>query len=140
MTDTTRQLVDGFAGLRRDLEIGIALAPSRASAVPAAKALAAFLDEASGVPARLAGLAANDSRVLITLAINMGSIDDIKTAGPGSRAGVRLLQRIVDDLACYDPAFVAVPAASTAESRLAAHVVAGHATVQSVVRSLASVG
>ena len=113
--------LDTYAGLRRVLEIGIRLAPTRATAVAASKSLAAFLD-AAPVPVRLAGLAADDSRVLITLAVALGDVDDIKVAAPESRAALGLIQRIVDDLAAYDPAFATLPAPSTAEARLAAHV------------------
>ena len=136
--------IDDYAGLRRELEIGVRLAPTSASAVPAAKALAAFLDEEPMVPVRLAGLTRDSSRVLITIAVNLGAIDDIKVAGPGSRAGVLLLQRIIDDLAGYDPAFVTLPEPSSTEARMAAHVVAqaesGRTTVLRAVQHLATIG
>jgi hypothetical protein len=134
---------DEFAGMRRELEVAVCLAPTRASAVPAAKALAAFLDSDPGTAVRLAGLACDDSRVLITLAVCLGSIDEIKTADPASRAAVLLIQRIVDDLAAYDPAFVTLPEPASAEARLAMHVVArndaGHGAVLAAVGHLASV-
>ena len=113
--------LDAYAGLRRVLEVGIRLAPTRPTAVAASKALAAFLDSA-GVPVRIAGLAADDSRVLITIAVSLGAVDDIKTAAPESRAALALVQRIVDELAGYDPAFATLPQPSSAEARLAAHV------------------
>jgi hypothetical protein len=132
---------DSYAGLRRELEIGLRLAPTRASAAVAAKSLAALLDADPTVPVRLAGLAVDDSRVLITVAVTLGEISDIKVAGGTSRAAVLLLQRIVDDLAVYDPAFAALPAPSSPEARLAAHVVARpEHTVESAVRLLARVG
>ena len=132
-----------YAGMRRELEVAVCLAPTRASAVPAAKALAAFLDADPGTPVRLAGLACDDSRVLITLAVCLGSIDGIKTADATSRAAVVLIQRIVDDLSAYDPAFVTLPEPASAEARLAMHVVArndaGHGAVLAAVGHLASV-
>ena len=137
------ELFDDYAGMRRELEVAVCLAPTRASAVPAAKALAAFLDSDPGTAVRLAGLACDDSRVLITLAVCLGSIDEIKTADPASRAAVVLIQRIVDDLAAYDPAFVTLPEPASAESRLAMHVLArndaGHGAVLAAVGHLASV-
>jgi hypothetical protein len=129
---------DDFAGMRRELEIGLCVAPTRARAVPAAKALAAYLDADPGTPVRLAGLACDDSRVLITIAVCLGSVDEIKTADPASRTAVLLIQRIVDELSAYDPAFVTLPAATSAEARLAAHVVARHEAGQDAV--LAAVG
>jgi hypothetical protein len=136
--------IDAYAGLRRELEIGVRLAPTTVGAVPAAKALAAFLDEQPTVAVRLAGLTRDSSRVLITIAVNLGAVDDIKVAGPGSRAAVLLLQRIIDDLSGYDPAFVTLPEPSSIEARLAAHVVAqaerGQATVLHAVQHLATIG
>ncbi len=134
--------IDEYAGLHRHLEIGLRLAPTRAAAVPAAKALAAFLDEDPAVPVRLAALSADSSRVLVTLAVTLGEINDIKVAGPGSRSAVQLIQRIVDELAAYDPAFVALPEPTSAAARLAAHVSAGAGgvTVLAAVRQLAVVG
>ncbi len=134
--------IDEYAGLRRELEIGVRLAPTRASAAPAAKALAAFLDEQPGVPVRLAAIATDESRVLITVAVTLGTVDDIKTAAPDARAAVRLLQRIVDDLAGYDPAFVTLPSPAAAEARLAAHVYGAGSgmSLPVVVRQLVSVG
>lgn len=132
---------DTYAGLRRDLEIGLCLAPTRSAAAVAAKSLAALLDTEPTVPVRLAGLSVDDSRVLITIAVTLGEISDIKVAGGHSRAAVLLLQRIVDELAAYDPAFAAVPAPSSAEARLAAHVLTRpEHTVESAVRQLARLG
>ena len=132
---------DTYAGLRREFEIGLRLAPTRASAAVAAKSLAAFLDAEPGIPVRLAGLAADDSRVLITIAVTLGEISDIKVAGESSRAAVRLLQQIVDHLAAYDPAFTAIPDPSSAEARLAAHVLASpQHSVESAVGRLARLG
>jgi hypothetical protein len=140
--DVSIDRVDEYAGLHRHLEVGLCIAPTRAAAVAAAKGLAAFLDEQPTVPVRLAALAVDPSRVLITVAVTLGDIDDIKTAGAGSRSAVVLLQRIVDELASYDPAFVALPAPTSAPALLAARVAAGAggATVLSAVRQLSVVG
>lgn len=132
---------DTYAGLRRELEIGLRLAPTRATAAAAAKSLAALLDTEPSVPVRLAGLAVDDSRVLITVAVTLGEVSDIKVAGGSSRTAVLLLQRIVDTLAAYDPAFATLPVPSSPEARLAAHVLARpEHTVESAVRRLAHVG
>jgi hypothetical protein len=114
--------VPEFAGLHRELEIGMQLAPTRSAAPSAAKSLAALMDAEPAVPVRIAALGASDSRVLITIAVTLGAVDAIKVAAPESRAALGLLQRIVDDLAGYDPAFVALPHPTSAEARLAAHV------------------
>ena len=74
------QRIDDYAGLRRELEIGLTLAPTRASAVAAAKSVAAYLDADPRVTVRLAGLGSDDSRILITLAVTLGTVDEIKVA------------------------------------------------------------
>ena len=67
------------AGLRKTFEVGIALAPCGQAATVAAKALAAFLDEHPSTPVRLAGLAVHGSRVTITVAVSLGTVDDLKS-------------------------------------------------------------
>ena len=111
-----------YAGLRRDVELGLAIAPTGARAVAAAQSLAAFLDDEPAVPVRLAGLSVRGSRVVLTLAVTLGSIDEVKTSGPHARAGVLLLQRLVDEFSAYDPAFALLPESDSPEALLAAHV------------------
>lgn len=133
--------IDEYAGLRRELEVGLTFAPTRASALPAAKSIAAYLDQDPRVAVRLAGLGADDSRILITLAVTLGTIDEIKTAEPRSRAAVTFLQRLVDELAAYDPSFAALPAPESFEARAAARAMsAGVASVPATVARLVAVG
>ena len=73
------------AGLRKTFEVGIALAPCGQAATVAAKALAAFLDEHPSTPVRLAGLAVHGSRVTITVAVSLGTVDDLKAGAMNSR-------------------------------------------------------
>jgi hypothetical protein len=135
------QRIDEYAGLRRELEIGLTLAPTRASAVAAAKSIAAYLDDDPRVTVRLAGLGASDSRILITLAVTLGTVDEIKVADARSRTAVSFLQRIVDELAAYDPAFVTLPAPSSFEARAAVLTMAsGTASVASTVERLVAIG
>jgi hypothetical protein len=136
-----KQYIDDFAGLRRELEIGLTLAPTHASAVAAAKAIAAYLDDDPRVAVRLAGLGVSDSRILITLAVTLGTVDEIKVADARSRTAVVFLQRIVDDLSAYDPAFVTLPAPSSFEARAAALAMASGAhSVASTVERLVAIG
>lgn len=44
-----------------------------------------------------------------TLAICLGTIDDVKTAAPCSRLALALLQQLIDGFAAYDPSFVQLP-------------------------------
>ena len=122
MTTPVTTRVHAFAGLRRDVEIGLAIAPTGDHAIAAASSLASFLDDEPAVPVRLAGLSTRGSRVIITLAVTLGSIDEVKVSGPQARAAVLLLQRLVDQFSAYDPAFALPPEADSVEARLAAHV------------------
>jgi hypothetical protein len=133
--------IDEFAGLRRELEIGLTLAPTHASAVAASKSVAAYLDADPRVTVRLAGLGSDDSRILITLAITLGTVDEIKVADARSRTAVLFVQRIVDELAAYDPAFSTLPAPASFEARAAALAVAqGAASMPSTVERLVAIG
>jgi len=115
--------VNEYAGLRRELEIGLRIAPTRESAVAAAKAMASYLDDDPTVAVRLAGVCGDTSRVTFTLAICLGTIEEIKGADATSRSALGLIQRIIDSLAAYDPSFVTLPHAASPEARLAAHLV-----------------
>jgi hypothetical protein len=119
-TIVSTERIEDYAGLRRELEIGLRLAPTRAAAASAAKAVAALLDDEPVVPVRLAGLTEEGTRIHITLAVNLGTVDAIKTAEPEARAAVALLARIVADLAAYDPALVTLPHPTSFEAAAAA--------------------
>jgi hypothetical protein len=135
--------VSTYAGLRRELEVGLRIAPTRASAIPAAKAVASYLDADPRVAVRLVGLSRDDSRVLITVAVNLGTIDEIKSAHATSRAALALIQTLVDHLAAYDPAFVTLPHPASPEASLATQVAArqarGESDVATAVRVLSTV-
>ena len=119
-----------YAGLHRTIEIGLRLAPTLASAAAVAKATASYLDRDDAVPVRLAGLSREGSRMHITLAIGLGSIDDVKVAAPNSRAAVLLLETLVTELSAYDPSLVALPDAASPEARRAAAHTRGTRTVE----------
>ena len=127
------------AGLRKTFEVGIALAPCGQAATVAAKALAAFLDEHPSTPVRLAGLAVHGSRVTITVAVSLGTVDDLKAGAMNSRQALAAIQDLIDHLGAYDPAITALPDPSTAEAELA-HVVrtSREHTLDSVVGQLAA--
>jgi hypothetical protein len=129
--------IDEYAGLRRELEVGLRLAPTVASAASAAKSVAAILDAGPAVPVRLAGLSLEGSRVHITIGVILGSVDAIKTAEPEARAAVALLARIVADLAPYDPAFVTLPHPTSFEAAAAARAAREEKLVATVDRLVA---
>ena len=124
------QRIDDYAGLRRELEIGLSLAPTRAIRRRGRQVHRRLLDDEPRVAVRLAGLGSDDSRILITLAVTLGTIDEIKVADPRSRTAVLFLQRIIDELSAYDPAFVTLPAPTSFEARAAALAMASRRRVR----------
>ena len=107
-------------GVQRHVDLGLRLAPDRAHLADASKALAALLDEEPAVPVRLAGLGRDGARIHLTVAVSLGTLDDVKAATPVARASVRLLHRIVDALAVYEPCLVELPDPASPEAQLAA--------------------
>lgn len=98
-----------FAGLRRQFDVGLRFAPTRARAAIAARSVSAVLDEHPQVAVRLVDVTAEGSRVHFTVSVCLGTIDEVKTAAPASRLALALLQQLVDRFAAYDPAFVQLP-------------------------------
>lgn len=132
-----RRLAD--AGLRRTFEVGVCLNPHGQAAAVAAKALAAFLDQHLSTPVRLAGLGVHGSRVTITLAVSLGTVDDLKVGAQNSREALAAIQDLIDHLSAYDPAITTLPDPSTAEAELALVVQTSRQhTLDSVVGQLAA--
>lgn len=131
-----------FVGLRREVEIGLVVAPTHVSAAAAAKSLAALLDDEPDVPVRLAGVGVSSTRVHLTLAITLGTVDEVKVAGDQARQVVLGLQRIVDQFAAYDPAFSQLPDRESAEARLAEHLIRNPlaSSLPTVVQQLVTLG
>ena len=102
-------IVEDYAGLRRQFDVGLRFAPTRACAAMAARSVATVLDEHPHVTVRLVELSSEGSRVHFTLAVCLGSIESVKASAPESRQAIALLQRLVDGFAAYDPAFVQLP-------------------------------
>ena len=82
----------------------------------AGKSLALLLDEWPSVPVRIAGLGSDGTRVHITIAVTLGTLEDVKTSAASSRDAVALIQAIVDRLACYDPSLVELPDPKSVEA------------------------
>lgn len=106
------------AGLQRHVDIGLRLAPSTHLAAIAGKSLARLLDEWPNVPVRVAGLGRDATRVHITLAVTLGTLEEVKTSSVASQDAIALMRAIVDRLACYDPSLVELPDPKSAEAVL----------------------
>ena len=111
------------AGLTRHFDVGLRLAAPSGAAAVLAKSLASLMDEFPTVAVRLAGAGADHGRVILTLAITLGSIEDVKASSPAAVAALGLMRSIVTSLAAYDPALAVLPDAESAEAQLARRVV-----------------
>lgn len=111
------------AGLTRHVEVGLRLAAPVASAAVLAKSLGGLFDEVPTVPVRLVGAGLDRGRVVLTVAVTLGTVEEIKAAGPSSVAAVEVIRRIVESLAGYDPAFAVLPDPQSAEAALARRLV-----------------
>jgi hypothetical protein len=105
----TSQHIDEYAGLCRELEIGVRIAPTRASAPAVAHRLAEVLRDRPDVSMRLCSVEAAGTRVHFTVAVCLGTIDQIKTAEARSCAGVRFVDDVVRAFASHDAALVSLP-------------------------------
>lgn len=104
-----RAWVEGSAGLERVVEVGLRVAPTIACAAAAAGVISQVLDSAHEAPVRIVGLGAEGNRVIVTLAITVGTTDEISAGAPAARLAVGMVARLVDCLGAYDPAFTALP-------------------------------
>ena len=104
-------------GLSELLEVAVRIAPMQAHAAAIAKSLATLIADHPAVPVRLAAISRTDSRVLLTLAVGLGSPDEIRTADTCACDAVALLYGITNGLASADPALVEMPAPDSAPAR-----------------------
>jgi len=135
------RVVDDFAGLGTQLDIGLRLTSSVQCMAPMAKSAAALFGTSAQVPVRLVGLDQDARRVSITFAITLGSLDEIRDAAPRSIAAMNLMSQIVHDLSSFEPVLTALPAPGSAEALAAdAFLARDYATTQSTLGVLEPVG
>jgi len=108
------------------VEVGLRLAATPASSTQAVATLAAIIAEHPGVGIRLAGVEPVGSRVHFTLAIALGCLEDVVSAGMASRVALTALHDIVESLRILDPALVAMPRPESIEAQSARALVARH--------------
>ncbi|MFM1965295.1 MAG: hypothetical protein RL134_1020 [Actinomycetota bacterium] len=112
-------------GFERHIDVALRLHIPRDQAVLAARALGAFIADTEGFAARVAGLDVAADRTDITLAVSLGTTEQIRSSADASVRALRSLTRLVDSMSHYAPAFVSIPAPESAEARAAASLVAG---------------
>lgn len=117
-----REWIEGTAGLQRVVEVGLRVAPTAACAQSAAAAIAQILDSSHDAPVRIVGIGSEGNRVVVTLAITVGTTTDITAGAPAARLAVGMVARLVEGLAAYDPAFTALPDPESVDARIGSRV------------------
>jgi hypothetical protein len=105
----TIQHIDEYAGLCRELEIGVRIAPTLTSAPAVAHRLAEVLLSRSDVSVRLCSVESVGTRIHLVIAVCLGTIDQIKTADPRACAGLGFVDDVVRAFAGQDAALVSLP-------------------------------
>jgi len=117
-----REWVDGTAGLQRVVEVGLRVAPTLACAPAAAAAISEVIGCSQEAPVRIVGVGSEANRIVVTLAITVGTTSDITAGAPTARLAVGMVARLVDELSAYDPAFTALPDPDSLDALIGARV------------------
>jgi hypothetical protein len=117
-----REWVDGTSGLQRVVEIGLRLAPTTACASTAAAVIARELDSSLEAPVRIVGVGTGGNRIIVTLAITVGTTTEVTTGAPAARRAVGQVARLIESLSAYDPSFTALPNPDSVEARIGTRV------------------
>ena len=110
------------AGLVTSVEVAVRLAPTRSAAAATARSAAALLAAHPGVPVRLAGLDVAGSRLHLTIAIGLGEVGAMKSAGSIGQDAVVAIADLMEQLASTDPALVPMPRPDSPEALAAAAI------------------
>lgn len=117
-----REWVEGTAGLQRVVEVGLRVAPTVACAPAAAAAMCELLESPLDAPVRIVGVGTEGNRIVVTLAITVGTTTDITAGAPAARLAVGMVARLVESLAAYDPAFTALPDPDSVDAMIGSRV------------------
>ncbi len=117
-----REWVEGTAGLQRVVEVGLRVAPTVACAPAAAAAMCELLESRLDAPVRIVGVGTEGNRIVVTLAITVGTTTDITAGAPAARLAVGMVARLVESLAAYDPAFTALPDPDSVDAMIGSRV------------------
>ena len=87
---------------------------------------------------RIAAVGREGSRVIVTLAVTLGTVDEVKSSAAPARAAVELLAQLVERLHAFDPAFTALPHRSSIDARIAAEIHREGVTLDDAVIALSA--
>lgn len=117
-----REWVEGTVGLQRVVEIGLRVAPTAACAPAAAEAIAQLISSSREAPVRIVGVGTEGNRIVVTLAVTVGTTADVAAGAPAARLAVGMVARLIECLAAYDPAFTALPDPDSVDAVIGARV------------------
>ena len=115
----------GSLGFERHVDVAVRLHIPRSQTVAASRALGALIADIDGFAARVAGLTVTSQRTELTLAISLGTTDQIRSNDETSLRAVRSLHGVVEEMSAYAPTLVAIPSPGSAEALCAARLVEG---------------
>lgn len=117
-----REWVEGSAGLQRVVEVGLRVAPTVACVPAAAAAISQLIESHHEAPVRIVGVGADTNRIVVTLAITVGTTSDVTSGAPAARLAVGMVARLIESLAPYDPAFTALPDPDSVDALIGSRV------------------
>jgi hypothetical protein len=117
-----RESKEGTAGLQKVVEVGLRVAPTAACAPAAAAAISQILDSRLDAPVRIVGIGTEGNRVVVTLAITVGTTTDITAGAASARMAVVMVADLIESLVQYDPAFTALPDPDSVDAMIGARV------------------
>jgi hypothetical protein len=110
------------SGLLPLVEVGLRIAPTAAAAEAAATEISRCLEQAPSAAVRIAAVGREGSRVIVTLAVTLGTADEVKACAAPARTALELLAQLVERLEAFDPAFTSLPHGSSVDARIAAEI------------------
>ena len=117
-----REWVEGTAGLQRVVEVGLRVAPTAACVSAAAASISQAIALSHDAPIRIVGIGSEGNRVVVTLAVTVGTTSDISSGAPAARLAVGMVARLIEDLAAFDPAFTSLPDPDCVDALIGARV------------------
>lgn len=117
-----RTWIEGTAGLQRVVEVGLRVAPTAACAPAAAEVIAQVIETSHEAPVRIVGVGAEGNRIVVTLAVTVGTTSDVAAGAPSARVAVGMVARLIECLAAYDPAFTGLPDPESVDAVIGARV------------------
>ena len=109
-------------GMLPIVEVGLRLAPTGSCSPAAAGEIARCLGASNATTVRIAGVGTEGSRVIVTLGISLGTVDEVRAGDQRARDAVEFIALVVAQLAQFEPAFTALPHRESPDARIADEV------------------